>query len=131
MWHLSCSLSLYSVNCSYPSSWELLTQKLKSHPVRTHNLNVLPLKPGVGQYIAIHATITARNFVPCLFLPFQSIHLHFYQNISRFFSALAVTNTGSGVGPQNKIGYPAGCRFPCLVPTEYKQSKRKHDLCND
>ena len=24
--------------------------------------NVLPLKPGVGQYIAIHATLTARDF---------------------------------------------------------------------
>ena len=23
-------------------------------------------------------------------------------------------------GPQNKIGHPAGCRFPCLVPAEYK-----------
>ena len=29
---------------------------------RTQSLNVLPLKPGVGQYIAIHATLTARNF---------------------------------------------------------------------
>ena len=24
------------------------------------------------------------------------------------------------VGPQNKIGHPAGCRFPCWVPAEYK-----------
>ena len=24
--------------------------------------NVLPLEPGVGQYIAIHATLTARDF---------------------------------------------------------------------
>ena len=31
---------------------ELRTQKLKSHLVRTQRLNVLPLKPGVGQYIA-------------------------------------------------------------------------------
>ena len=28
-------------------SWEMRTQKLKSHLVRTQNLNVLPLKPGV------------------------------------------------------------------------------------
>ena len=33
----------------------------KSHLVRTQSLNVLPFKPGVGQYIAIHATLTARD----------------------------------------------------------------------
>ena len=25
-----------------------------------------------------------QGFLPCLFLPFQSIHLHFFQNLSRF-----------------------------------------------
>ena len=45
-----------------PRSGELRTQKLKSHLVRTQSLNVLPLKPGVGQYIAMHATLTARDF---------------------------------------------------------------------
>ena len=42
--------------------WELRTQKLKSHLVRTQNINVLPLKPGVGQYIAMHAMLTAGDF---------------------------------------------------------------------
>ena len=37
----------------------------------------------------------------------------FSQNLSRFLSALAVANIGSCVGPQNKMGPPAGCRFPC------------------
>ena len=41
---------------------ELRTQKLNSHLVRTQSLNSLPLKPGVGQFIAIHATLTARDF---------------------------------------------------------------------
>ena len=45
-----------------PRSGELRMQKLKSHLVRTQSLNVLPLKSGVGQYIAIHATFTARDF---------------------------------------------------------------------
>ena len=39
-----------------PCSGELRAQKLKSNLVRTQSWNVLPLKPGVGQYIAIHAT---------------------------------------------------------------------------
>ena len=50
-------------------SGELQTQKLKSHLVRTQSLNVLPLKPGVSQYIAIHATITARDFFLAYFYP--------------------------------------------------------------
>ena len=41
----------------------------KSHLVRTQSLNVLPLKPGVGQYIAIHATLTARDFFLAYFFP--------------------------------------------------------------
>ena len=45
-----------------PRSGELWTQKLKSHLVRTQSLNVLPLKPGVGQFTAIPVTLTARFF---------------------------------------------------------------------
>ena len=52
-----------------PRSGELWTQKLKSHLVRTQSLNVLPLKTGVGQYIAMHATLTARNFFLAYFYP--------------------------------------------------------------
>ena len=37
-------------------------QKLKSHLVRTQGLKVLPLKPGVGQYIATLVLLTARDF---------------------------------------------------------------------
>ena len=48
---------------------ELRTQKLKSHLVRTKSLNVFPLEPGVGQYIAIHTTLTARDsFLTDLYL---------------------------------------------------------------
>ena len=77
--------SVDSIVCT-PRSGELQTQKLKSHQVRTQSWNGLPLKPGVGQYIAIHAMLTARIF--SLFLPFQSIHLHFFQNLSQFFSCV-------------------------------------------
>ena len=30
-----------------------------------------------------------QGFLPCLFLPFQSIHLHFFQNLPQFFPVLA------------------------------------------
>ena len=53
-------------------SGELRMQNLKSHLLRTQSLNVLPLKPGVGQYVAIHATPTARNFFLISTLPVHS-----------------------------------------------------------
>ena len=51
-----------------------------------------------------------QGFLPHSFLPFQSIHLHFFQNLSKVFPMLAVLNVSSCVGPQNTIG----------VPMEYK-----------
>ena len=47
------------------------------------------------------------------FLPFLSIHLHFFQNRSRFLMCWLWLTHGSCVGPQNKIGHLAGCRFTC------------------
>ena len=46
-----------------PCSGELRTQKLKPHLLSTQSLKVLPFKAGVGQYIATHATPTARDFL--------------------------------------------------------------------
>ena len=50
-------------------SGELRTQKFKSHLVRTQSLNVLPWKSEVGQCVAIHATLTARDFFLAYFYP--------------------------------------------------------------
>ena len=55
--------------CTDPRGGELRTQKLKSHLMRTQSLKVLLLKPGVGQYIAMHATLTARDFFLANFYP--------------------------------------------------------------
>ena len=79
-------------------SGELRTQKLKSHLVRTQSLNVLPLKPWVGQYRAIHATLTARDFSS---LPISTLPVHspaFFQNLSRFFLCWLWLTHGSCVG---------------------------------
>ena len=89
----SLMLSIQHFLCDYPRSGELRTQKLKSHLMKTQSLNILPLKPGVGQYIAIHVTLTARDFFLAYFYTSRSIHLHFVQNLSRFFPVLAVANT--------------------------------------
>ena len=95
-----------------PRSGELRAQKLKSHLVITQSLNVLPFKPGMGQYIAIHATLTARDFFLAYFYPSSPLTCIFFKPLP-IFPVLAVANTGDCVGPQNKTGHPAGCRFPC------------------
>ena len=88
------------------------------------SLNVLPLKRRVGQYIAMHAMLTARDFFHTYFFPSGPLTYIFFQNLSWFFPVLAVANTGSCVGPQNKIGHPAGCRFLCWVSMEYKLAQK-------
>ena len=60
-----------------------------------------------------------QGFLLCLFLPFRSIHLHFFPKPLPISAVLAVATHGSCVGPQNKIGYPAEFRFPCWVPADY------------
>ena len=93
----------------FPCSGEL--RKLKSHLIRTQSLKVLPPEPGVGQCIVIHATLISTLPVPSP---------AFFQTSPDFFPVLAVANTGSCGGPQNKIGHPSGCRFPSWVLMEYK-----------
>ena len=87
--------SFYAVlwNHNYsPRSGELRTQKLKSYLVRTQSLNVLPLKSGVGQNIAIHATLTARNFFLAYFYPSGPFTCIFSKPLP-IFPVLAVANT--------------------------------------
>ena len=87
----------------YSRSEELRTHTKKSYLVRTQSVNVLPLKPGVGQYIAIHAMLTARNFFLAYFYPSSPFTCIFFpEPLPIFFPALAVANTGSCISPQNK-----------------------------
>ena len=72
-----------------PRSGKLRTQKLKSPVVRTQSLNVLPLKAGVGQFIAAHTTLTARDFFLSYFYlsgPFTCIFSKSLPTVSCVFS---------------------------------------------
>ena len=90
--HLADSHCLY-VSCSSlyasPCSGELRMQRLKPHLVRTQSLNFLPLKPGVGQYIALHAMLTARDFFLACFCPYGPFHSPaFFSKTSHDFSCV-------------------------------------------
>ena len=93
----------YSAAFLWLRTEELRTQKLKSLLLRTQSLKVLLLKPGVGQYKAIHATLTARDFFLAYVYPSSPVTCIFSKTSPNFFR----------VDLQNKIGHPAGCRFPC------------------
>ena len=99
---------------SYPvPQWGAADAEIEIPLLKTQSLKVLPLNPGVGQHIAMHATLTARDFFLANF--YLSAHSPaFFQNFSLVFPVLPVANTGSCVGLQNKIGHPAGCRFSVL-----------------
>ena len=62
------------------------------HLVRTQSFNVLPFKPGVGQYIAILATLAARD----VFLAYFYLSVYspaFFPKPVPISSVLAVANT--------------------------------------
>ena len=65
-------------------SGELRTQKLKSNLVRTQSLKVLPLKPKVVQCLAIHATLTARDFFLANFYPSGQFTCIFFKTSPKF-----------------------------------------------
>ena len=74
------------------------------------------LLPNSRQYIAIRATLTARDFFLAYFYPSSPFTCIFSKTSPDFFfffffAVLSVANTGSCVGPQNKVGSPADGRF--------------------
>ena len=117
-------------SCSEPRSGELRMQKLKSHLVRTQSLNVLPLWPGVDQFIATHATLTARDFFLAYFYtsgPFTCI----FSKTSPDFSCVGCDQHMVPVQAHRikQVTLPdAGSRVEC--PQNVNRPK-KHDLWYD
>ena len=65
--------------------WGAADTEIKSHLVRAQSLNVLPLKPAVGQYIAVHAKLTARDFFFAYFYPSSPFTCIFSKASPNFF----------------------------------------------
>ena len=71
-----------------------------------------------------------QRFLPRLFLPFLSIRLHFFQILSQFFFPLCWLwlTPGSCIGPQNKIGNPAGCSSRVERPRNINSLKNNNNM---
>ena len=54
------------------AQWGAADAEIKVPSAENTELKVPPLKPGVSQYIAIHATLTARDF----FLVYSTLPVH-------------------------------------------------------
>ena len=107
----------------FAPQWGAADAEIKVPSVESTELEGSPFKAPVGQYIALHATLTARDFFLANFYPSGPFTcILFFPNLSKILPVLAVTYIGSCVGPRNRIGHLTGCRFPCLVPAEYKKA---------
>ena len=84
---------LFVLSLSLPGSGELRMQKLKSHLLKTQSLKGLPLKPGVGQHIAMYATFTATDFFLAYFYPSGPFTSIFFPKPLPISQVLAVANT--------------------------------------
>ena len=78
--------------------------------MRTQSLNVLPLKPGVGQYIAIHATLTAGDFF-----------------LAYFYTSGVFEPPNSKLFEKSRLSPPLGLR---ILPL-FKDSKIDLDVVDD
>ena len=72
-----------------------------------------PFKPWSRSVYRHNATLTARDFFVAYLYPSGPFTCIFSQNLSRFLLCWLWLTHGSCVGPQNKIGHPAGCKVPC------------------
>ena len=79
---MSCVVFLSLI---YNPQWGAADAEIKVPSVRTQSLNVLPVEPGVGQYIAMHVTLTARGFFLASFYPSGPFTSIFPQTSPEFF----------------------------------------------
>ena len=93
-------------------------QKLRTPLLRTQSSKVLPVNHGVGQNIALHASLTARDF-------FLSKFFLQTKSSPQVLAVLAVSNAGSYVCLQTQIDHlliitDDWCWFWYRVSVEYK-----------
>ena len=78
--------------CSVPQ-WGAADAEIKVPSSENTELKRSPFKAWSRSVYSHACYAYCQGFLSCLFLHFQSIHLHFFQNLSRFFPVLAVANT--------------------------------------
>ena len=92
--HNLLHLILADVSC-HPCipQWGAADAEIKVPSVEKTELKGSPFKAWSRSAYSHTCYTYCQGFLFCLFIHFRSIHLHFFQNLSRFFPVLAVANT--------------------------------------
>ena len=68
-----------------PLQWGAADAEIKVPSVENTELKRSPFKTWSRSVCSHTCYAYCQGFLPCLFLPFRSIHLHFFENLPRFF----------------------------------------------
>ena len=92
---LYCDMCCTSVSrCTRPPQWGAADAEIKVPSGEDTELKRSPFQAWSRSVYSHTCYAYCQGFLPCLFLHFLSIHLHFFQNLSRNVSCvLAVANT--------------------------------------
>ena len=74
----------YADSRNFPQ-WRAADAEIKVPSVENTELEGSPFKTWSRSVYSHTCYAYCQGFLPRLFLPFRSIHLHFFQNLSRFF----------------------------------------------
>ena len=99
--NLVCSLTeeYHLSPCGSPQ-WGAADVEIKVPSVENTELQGSSFRAWSRSVYCHKCSVYCQGFLPCYFLPFRSIHLHFFQTSPDFFSPV------SAVGPKNKMGQP-------------------------
>ena len=94
----------------YSPQWGAADTEIKIPPGENTKLKRSPFQAWSRSVYSHTCYAYCQGVLPCLFHPSSPFTCIFSKPLPIF----------SCVGLQNKIGHPAGCRFPCWVPAAYK-----------
>ena len=113
--HLKICFSL-----EVPPQWGAADAEIKDPSGENTELKRSPFKAWSRSVYSHTCYAYCQGFLSCLFLHFGPFTCIFSKTSPDFSLCWLWLTHGSCVGLQNEIGHPAGCRFPCWVPAEFK-----------
>ena len=103
-----------------PSQWRAVDAEIKVPSGENTELTHSPFKAWSKSVYSHTCYAYCQGFFYLAYFYTSGPFTCIFSNLSRFFLCWLWLTHGSCVGPRNKTGHPAGCRFLCWVPAEYK-----------
>ena len=113
--HMALSLARSYCGSIVPSNfapqWGTADAEIKVPPNENKELKRSPFKAWSRSVYSHTCFVYCQGFLPCVFLPSGPFTCTFSKTSPNFSPVLALAKTGFSVGPQNKIGHSARCKF--------------------